>query len=48
MFTYKDWLNRNKMASANDSGDDEEEVDNRKKEPDDRLKVTGTRRRNCE
>ncbi|XP_048728336.2 ATP-dependent RNA helicase DDX54-like [Ostrea edulis] len=43
---YKDWLNRNKMATANDSGDEEEEVDNRKKEPDYRLKVTGTRQRN--
>ncbi|XP_061173182.1 ATP-dependent RNA helicase DDX54-like [Saccostrea echinata] len=45
---YKDWLNRNKMATANESGDEEEEISNKKGEPDNsyRLKVIGTKRRN--
>eukprot|EP00105_Crassostrea_gigas_P027628 XP_011449018.1 PREDICTED: ATP-dependent RNA helicase DDX54 [Crassostrea gigas] len=45
---YKDWLNKNKMANANDSGDEEEERETNTGNQDNsyRLKVIGTKRRN--
>uniref|UniRef100_A0A8W8NBD2 RNA helicase n=1 Tax=Magallana gigas TaxID=29159 RepID=A0A8W8NBD2_MAGGI len=45
---YKDWLNKNKMANANDSGDEEEEHETNTGNQDNsyRLKVIGTKRRN--
>lgn len=46
-FTYKDWLNKNKMANANDSGDEEEECETGNQDNSYRLKVIGTKRRNC-
>lgn len=43
---YKDWLNKNKMANANDSGDEEEECETGNQDNSYRLKVIGTKRRN--
>lgn len=45
---YKDWLNKNKMANANDSGDEEEERETNTGNQDNsyRLKIIGTKRRN--
>ena len=49
LFTYKDWLSKNKMAAGDQSGDEEEDAKINVSSQDNshRLKVIGTKKRNC-